>query len=620
MFQTTTRLAGMGRTGARLLFFGLGVAGAVGLFARPTLAGPGRPGVASPQTSGARVEVRAEVNARQVRVGDIFQLDLEVRIQSQEALEEWTLPDLQAFEVVRSQRGPTSSNTTIVNGRMSTLQSSSYIVLLRARAPGATRIGVARARVGGRVYESAPIDLEVFPARGGGLDARSSALDPDARFPEGEDLPPYFLDVRFDRDEVFVGQVVRLDVLIFARDQAEIEVRDFDPPKPPGFWTEVVENPARIRPTQRSVRGQPYLVYPLLQLLMVPLEAKEHRLDPLSLSVTLSEGGIWGRRRQMPLQGEAVTLMALPLPIEERPPDFVEGNVGRYALSVSVDKKEVPLGQPVTLTLAVRGEGHIGALTLPELTPLLRGARVFPPSLREEQAARGGMLVGTKAMEVLVQPQAEGVFTLPPLTWHYFDPERRAYQAAESEPIAIRVLPSGISAGKRSDDAPPLRKTRPLMRRVAVSAPVPGYFAPLYLSSLALPFGAGLGLFAWGRRRHRRPAHAEVDAEEARRQRRATMARARMQRDPLLAERCLLDALAARHGDELRGLELARLADALRARGVDEAAASALLEILAELQALRYAPTGAGAPAGGAAPPGLFERAGHLLDILEEAP
>lgn len=559
------------------------------------------------------VELSAEVNATKVRVGDVFQLDVVLTVRSDAQPDELVLPDLSDFKVVRSQRGPSSSSTTIVNGRMSVKQSAVYTYLLRADAPGKKRIGPARARVGRSVATSDPIVVEVVEKAGADKADRSSDLDPAARFPEGEDLPPFFLDVRFDKDEVYTGEQALLSVQVYARDLVDIDVRDLETPKPPGFWVEVLESPSRVRPTQRTLRGQTYLVYPLLKVALFPLEAGEHTLDPIAVTIAVSRGGVWGRRQQYTLSSDPVALLALPLPKEGRPQGFVEGNVGRFQLSATVDKREVPLGQPVTLRVQASGEGNLGAVSLPDVASELEGARVFPPTFDERKAVHHGRLYGEKLAELLVQPKEAGTFEIPAFTLRYFDPGTKRYEVARTEPITLRVTPSAVSSGQKGARQAIFKGARPVHRRlVAPQDPRPLHARPLYLGGLLASLVVGGALFAAGRRRQASSRSLDGRRRKARRARRAAFERAREERDLTATEHVLVEAVAARFGDDVRALASDRLGPELEARGLQSSLARDLGAFFEAALTARYAPKS------GVDRKSLFDDAERLLERIEE--
>ncbi len=560
------------------------------------------------------VQLLVQTNATQVQVGDVFQLDVTVSLRGTTAEpEELVLPDLSDFEVVQKERAPTSQRTVIINGSMSASRTFGFVFHLRATSAGEKTIGPGRARMAGHVSVTKPVVVEVRERAKAGQGGLSSELDPVARF-AGKEVPAYFVDARFDRDEAFLGQQVLLTVDVYTTEYVDLDLRNLAPPKPPGFWTEVLDTPTRIRPTQRTLNGKQYLVYEVMRVAMFPLEAGERVIEPLSVTV-LTTRGSWRRRNETRLLSDPVALVVEPLPEQGKPAGFPAGNVGHWQLRAEASEAEVPLGQPFTLKVTAGGEGNLQALALPSVAPLLSDARVFPPTTNEVKGVQSGRLHGEKSVELLVQPKRAGTYTVPSFTLAYFDPIEGEYREARSQPLSVRVKAGTLDdAAARSGGSSRISKnTRPLLRQLEVpSTREPLYALPAYQAATV---GAGvLGLLGFfvGVRRARGRETVDAGRKRRRRQRLQALHRARDEKDLAAVERTLHDVLAERFGDEVRGLSSDELAQRLEGR-LRADTTRALLAWLEAAHAARYAPRA------GADKKGLFDDALHLLAALEEA-
>lgn len=558
------------------------------------------------------VSLQVHSNATHVRVGDVFQVDVTVSLSGTKAEpEELVLPDLSDFEVVRQERGPTSQRMVSINGRVSHSRTFGFVFHLRASTPGTKTIGAGRVRLGGQVATSEPVSIRV-EAREAGQGGLSSALDPAARF-AGKEMPPLFIDARFDRDEVFVGEQVLFTVDIYTREYVDLDLRGLKAPQPAGFFTEVLDAPTRVRPTQRTLGGKNYLVYQVMRVAMFPLEAGEPVVEPVSVSV-LSNQGAWRRRNETRLSSDPAALVVKELPDAGRPPGFSLGNVGHFQLSAEVSESEVPLGQPFTLKVTAGGEGNLQALTLPKVEAQITGARVFPPTTNEVKGVQRGRLHGQKSVELLVQPLKPGVFTVPSFTLDYFDPHEGRYEVTRSPELSVRVTPAALDEGdgRVQGTRRITRNTRPVMRDLKpprVSGPL--YTRPVFVATLGGGVLIGLAGFALGVARSRQRRTRSAAEERRRKQRRMAFEKALAEKDLAAAERTLYDALAERFGEEVRGLPALELERVLEG-GLADGTRRELLAWLEAAQAARYAPRG------GADKKNLFDEAERLLAALEE--
>jgi hypothetical protein len=100
------------------------------------------------------------------------------------------------------------------------------------------------------------------------------------------------------------------------------------------------------------------------------------------------------------------------------------------------------------MTLSVGGEGNLRNLVLPEV-PEIDGLKVYAPEEETNVEPKGLAVVGTRTAKVLLIPKEAGEYTIPPLSWSFFNPETEAYQTLSSKPLKITVR-GGESASKAS--------------------------------------------------------------------------------------------------------------------------------------------------------------------------
>jgi hypothetical protein len=130
------------------------------------------------------------------------------------------------------------------------------------------------------------------------------------------------------------------------------------------------------------------------------------------------------------------------LPRAGRPPSFA-GAVGQgFQLDVSADRTVVQVGDPITLTLTLRGAGNLERLGLPALDEpgLLPKDRFRVPQGDLSGVIEGGAKRFTAMVRVLDERQQE----IPALEYAWFDPEAERYETTRSRPIALSVRPAEV--------------------------------------------------------------------------------------------------------------------------------------------------------------------------------
>jgi len=153
-------------------------------------------------------------------------------------------------------------------------------------------------------------------------------------------------------------------------------------------------------------------------------------------------------RRDETRTGEPLTLPVRALP-DGAPAEFT-GAVGRYVAQASAEPLEVDVGDSIRLTLRLeRAAGTAGDLfgfgapELPELDGL---------------GSRGHLESRANGARVLVfdlVARAPGERSIPALRIPFFDPEREAWDAARTEPIALHVRGESAPSGASPDGGEP---------------------------------------------------------------------------------------------------------------------------------------------------------------------
>lgn len=210
------------------------------------------------------------------------------------------------------------------------------------------------------------------------------------------------------------------------------------------------------------------------------------------------------------VDSDPVELVVRPLPSEGKLPGFT-GAVGSFTLEPpQLSSGRLQVGEPVRLTVRVRGSGNLARLVAPpaprssEWQVLAASGENIPPQVRQAQ--------GFAVFHYTLVPLAEGERSTPPIPFCYFDPERETYVD-----LTIPSLPVVVESGRMAADRRPLAQARKLAAKTeqdeltlsglsAAPGPAARSLKPLQ-QRVWFPLmhvGPGmvlLGLFLWDRRR-----------------------------------------------------------------------------------------------------------------------
>ena len=283
------------------------------------------------------------------------------------------------------------------------------------------------------VHITDPITINV--TGGAGATQSPGGAPPQPTSLVGQD---FFAESEVDDETPYIGQQITYTLRFYSANAFARPI--YDAPDFAGFW-----NPGRSveEESLADVAGRSYRVTEASTILF-PTLAGALKIEPTNVTV---RGGLLGSNvTQYPTR--QIDLNVRPLPPGE--PDAFTGAVGRYSLASQVDLNTVDLGEPVTLTLTVTGEGNLESLPAPEW-PEIPGWRAFDTDAPYQMSIVDGKVQGSRKFARVFMPSASGSHEFPPVVYAYFDPYDEEYVTLTSRPFKVEVLPD-----PNSPDAAPL--------------------------------------------------------------------------------------------------------------------------------------------------------------------
>ena len=136
-------------------------------------------------------------------------------------------------------------------------------------------------------------------------------------------------------------------------------------------------------------------------------------------------------------QTPTINITVKPLPTEGKPANF-SGMVGSYSFSADFDRTNLKVGEAMTLSISIKGDGLPGSITDPKL-PDFGEFRSVPPENEINKKIVGNKVVTTKNIRVFLYPKKKGQFTIPEITYSWFNPSKKKYETAKAGPWNIEV-------------------------------------------------------------------------------------------------------------------------------------------------------------------------------------
>jgi len=392
-------------------------------------------------SSGLSQEAQIQIAPGPHYVGESIRILVSVKGFDEEPTPELELPESPSGVLRLAGASPNvNQSISIRGGKVTRTREVTHVFDLRfePRAAGRSSIGPLRIVQAGREVVVRPIavNIETLSTRD---DFAVEVLLPDRPIYVGERAPVTVrlrLASRLQRDmENYTLRVPLFD------DEVPFQFLDSEEEADTQL---VVTTAAGQLPLRGHVRQTAGEVIIEATRTLVPLAAGRHELAPASLVV--SEGVAFqrdlfgGRRatrvRKWRTESPPLSLEVRHIPDAGRPASFA-GTVGRgFTLSVSADRSVVRAGDPITLTLLLRGEG----LETAALPPLSAEGLLPESDFRVPAGVPVGELDGeVKRWTAVVRVADEAVAGIPELEFSWFDPETERFETTRSRPIALSV-------------------------------------------------------------------------------------------------------------------------------------------------------------------------------------
>jgi hypothetical protein len=415
---------------------------------------------------------------------------------------------------------------------------------------------------------------------------------------------------------------------------------EYRPPSLTDFWTEDLPPNRKFYRTINNVR---YDVTEI-QTALFPISAGTKEIGAFTLTAMVTDNSRRSRRdpfgmfnddffsvfrqgKPMTLTTKPRTLVVLPLPTEDRPPEF-SGLVGSFDITTQYDRTTVAVNEPITAKVTISGEGNIKSITEPSVSPP-EDFRLYNAGSEESISKAGHKVSGNKTFEEVFVPRRAGTYELPGFTLVYFDPDRRQYVQRHTPPVSVTVTPGEgeFSIPPRATNAEEIGylakdirflkdRDGPLARHKTASSHI-----FLWLLQLVPLLGFGVVVLARRRRDHLESDVAYRRARYARKIARKKLAQARKLAAAADASRfyaAVAEVLADYFGDRFnrsgKGLTRPDIAAAFAEAGIADHLIEEFLDMLDRCDQARFAP-GAGEAAS------LLEectRAEKLLEHLDK--
>lgn len=510
------------------------------------------------------------------------------------------LTGLEEFVIIGNS---TSQQTSIINGQISA--KGIFTFLLQPLREGILTIRPITVAIDGQIYQTEPIEIQVSASSS---PPPGSENVPSLAVPNDLNQQNLFVEAVVDNPTPYLGQQILYTFRFYQAIDFPLNLGgrlDYQAPAFTDFWSQTL-----AQPQYTTQVGERTYTVTEVRTALFPAGLNEIIIKPARLVVP---GGLFNPDVVLETDPVVVNVRSLP---PGAPADF-NGAVGQFELRANLDKNTVQVDDTVKLHLEIEGAGNIDALTEPDL-PELAGWRLFESDVFTRLDPRDDRVYGTRQFERLLVPAQPGEFTIPAISFSYYDPQAEAYQTSTTEPLVVTVLPGEGEFADLAEPADPAVAELRELKPVPASLRTTQFFSltnPVYWLCWLIPLLIVGLIYVFQTQRQRLIS----DTGYARRLQAKRLAdqtlksSAQTNRDVYAtAHRALLGYLSDKLNRPTTGLTTAALAEVLDQEGIERGLIERISAILRQIEISRFAPSEE------AAAQSLLQDTRHLINDLEK--
>ena len=390
------------------------------------------------------VKVVISVDKNRVEIGSHIRLTVGV-----EGAFDTDIPKLSMPESFSLMFGPSvSTQTTIINNRVKVFRGFMYG--FSPREKGRFEIGPVTLEYKGKTYTSNSINIDVVERT-----PFESIIDEESDT-SGQRVDinkMVFVELTTDKAEAYIYEEIIQSFKLYFQKGLPIDNLDYVAASTKSFLAEKLGEERRYEEVRDGI------LYNVIELrtALFPLVSGKIKIPPASFKCNIvirqqrNRGSLFdefmgggGRRYPVERSTEPVKLTINPLPAVDKPEVFT-GAVGKYTMDVLAKPTKLKVGDPITLTINIRGEGNIQTIGEPLLDPDgMKNFKAYDFETKVTITDRGYGIKGEKLFNKVIEPQSEDNDFIPGISFSYFDPELEKYKTLTYAPIPIEVERSEI--------------------------------------------------------------------------------------------------------------------------------------------------------------------------------
>lgn len=381
-----------------------------------------------------------------VVVGEKFRVSYKINTQK---IKDFRAPSMKGLEVLMGPSRSTFSNTQIVNGSMTSEKGVTFTYVMMANNEGDYSIPGATIVADGEQVISNAIKIKVLPqdrpSASGSSQAGTTTKGSSSQSISNQDL---FITANATKTKVYEQEAFMLTYKIYTR-EPRMSLENVKLPDFKGFHSQEIERPSNATWSQEHYKGLNYYTTIYRQFVLFAQQSGVLPIEPARFDVAIEKvvqsadpfdaffnggGNVVAIKKALTTPIINIDVQALP---SGKPAGF-SGGVGEFNISSSINSLDVKTNDAITVKLVVSGTGNLKLISNPDIK-FPESFDVYDPKVDNQMRLTPTGLTGNKVIEYLAIPRHAGNYTIPGISFSYFDLKTKSYKTITTETYNVTV-------------------------------------------------------------------------------------------------------------------------------------------------------------------------------------
>ena len=570
----------------------------------------------SPVLSQVTLKVQAPAQAE---VGQRIRISYVANTQD---IEDFQVGDFEGFNVLYGPSTSRSSSFSMSNGRTTQSSSVTFTYTVVPTSEGTLKVPAATIKVDGKSVKSGTASIEVLPAsqqqsqqpqnQQQGTNPRQQRQQQSQSSSGQISANELYMTVTANRQKIYEQEAVMLTYKLYTL--VNIQQISGEMPQIDGCHVQELDRAAQLSLKYERVNGRNYGTAVWKQYVLFPqktgkikipsitfdtqVEVQNHSMDPFDI---FFGGGSLSQMVRKQIVAPTIEIEVMPLPSPK--PDNFSGAVGKFSVSATLTPEQVNANDAATLRLVVSGQGNMKLMKAPTIR-FPQDFEVYDPKENNKTQNTATGSKGNITYDYVVVPRHGGKYTIPPVEFCYFDPEKAQYNTVRTDSFSLAVAKAKgqpVAYTREQEDLNVLSNDIRFIKLGNLESEEADDFfgTSSYWLTYLLLFAAFVAAFLWLRHQQKlNPNSWSVKGKKA-----GKVASRRLKKaSKLMHEKNdaafydeVMRALLGYAGDKLslptNELSKDNVISKLTQRGVEQSVVDAFIAVLSDCEFARYAPT-----------------------------